>query len=60
MVRLFPPTRALGGLSPARILVGHGEGVFDDAPEALSDALNGSRKRAPKLYRRTLERAIRS
>jgi hypothetical protein len=52
MLRLFPPKK-LGRLSPERILVGHGEGVLDDATDALVDALGGSRSRAPSLYAKT-------
>jgi hypothetical protein len=47
--RLTPPNR-LERLSPDRLLVGHGAGVFDGASEALADALDGSRRRAPWLY----------
>jgi hypothetical protein len=46
--RLFPPRGALGDLNPERILFGHGEGVFEDASEALDDALEGARKRFPR------------
>jgi hypothetical protein len=46
VLRLFPP-RALAGVDPERILVGHGEGVADDAPAALAEALRTSRRRAP-------------
>lgn len=46
--RLTPPRAALGGLDPDRILVGHGEGVFRDAPAALADALAHSRSRFPR------------
>jgi hypothetical protein len=49
-LRLLPPKAKLGGLRPDRILVGHGAGVFDDAPMALQEALRGSRRNAPKLY----------
>lgn len=49
-LRLFPPKEALGGLRPERILVGHGEGIFDDAAVALRDALRSSRRNAPKVY----------
>lgn len=45
--RLFPP-RALDELEPERILFGHGEGVFEDASQALDDALAGSRRRFPR------------
>lgn len=45
--RLWPPRRALGGLAPERLLVGHGPGVLDDAAGALADALDGARRRAP-------------
>jgi hypothetical protein len=50
MLRSVPPRRALGDLSPERILVGHGAGIEDDATEALRDALSGSRRRMPSLY----------
>lgn len=46
--RLTPPRDALGGLEPDRILVGHGTGVFRDAPAALADALAGARRRFPR------------
>lgn len=59
MLRAFPPRDALGGLSPERVLVGHGEGVFDDAAGALREALDGSRRRALSLYGRTLEEYVR-
>lgn len=45
--RPWPPRRALAGLEPERLLVGHGEGVFDGAATALADALDGARRRAP-------------
>lgn len=46
--RLWPPRKTLSGLEPDRILLGHGEGVFDDASLALADALAGARKRFPR------------
>ncbi|KTG10439.1 hypothetical protein AUR64_12815 [Haloprofundus marisrubri] len=58
MIRLFPPTRALSGLEPERILVGHGEGVHENASEALADALEHSRKRTPSLYGKTLKMMV--
>ncbi len=51
--RLFPPT-ALRGFLPERVLVGHGEPVTDDAPEALREALAGSRKNSPRLYAKSI------
>lgn len=51
-LRLTPPG-TLGRIAPERILVGHGEGVLDDAAAALADALEGSRRRAPGLYAKT-------
>ncbi len=53
MLRLTPPS-ALRGLRPERVLVGHGRGVSDDAARALADALDGSRRAAPKLYAQSL------
>ncbi len=55
MVRLFPPDE-LRGLTPERILVGHGAGVFDDAAVVLADALDGSRRRYPSLLASTVRR----
>ncbi|RBI64279.1 hypothetical protein DMJ13_07310 [halophilic archaeon] len=49
MLRLFPPDE-LRGLTPERILVGHGDGVFDDATGALAEALRESRQRSAQLY----------
>ena len=45
--RLSPPRDALGELVPARVLPGHGRGVHDDAPQALADGLEQSRRRFP-------------
>jgi hypothetical protein len=50
MLRLFPPRRALGGLDPERLLVGHGEPLLADAAVALRDALDGARRNAPAAY----------
>lgn len=58
MLRLFPPERALGRLSPERILVGHGAGVMENATTALRDALDGARRRTPALYGKTLRTFI--
>lgn len=57
-LRLIPPRRKLRQFSPERVLVGHGAGVHEDAAEALSDALDGSRSRAPGLYAKTLKQFI--
>ena len=46
LLRLFPPRRALGGLEPEHVLVGHGEGVHGpEAAPALREALATARKR---------------
>lgn len=44
-LRLVPPS--LGGLEPRHILVGHGEGIHEDAGAALDDALATSGRRIP-------------
>lgn len=49
LVRPFPP-RSLDGLEPARILVGHGAGVFDDASAALADQVRHGRRRLPRAW----------
>lgn len=53
MLRLLPP-RSLRQYAPERLLVGHGQGVFEDPSRAIRTALDGSRKRAPSLYLRNL------
>lgn len=45
LCRLVPPLSLLTDTSPERILVGHGEGIFENAKTALLDALNGARRR---------------
>jgi hypothetical protein len=52
LVRPFPPRRALAGIEPAAIAVGHGAPVTDDATRALEEALRTSRRRLPAAYRR--------
>lgn len=49
MLRLLPP-KALKKYDAQRLLVGHGEGLDEDVPEAIRAALSGSRTRAPKLF----------
>lgn len=53
LIRPFPP-RALRGLEPQRILVGHGEAVTDAAAEALKDTLANARSRLPGAVRAVL------
>lgn len=57
-MRLTPPRRPFRTLTPERILVGHGSGISENAPEALRDALNGSVKRTPKLYVQNLRNIL--
>lgn len=54
VLRAFPPREALGGLDPDRVLVGHGEGIHEDAAAALRNALDGARRSAPRLYAETV------
>ncbi|AFZ71341.1 hypothetical protein [Natronobacterium gregoryi] len=54
MRRAVPPREELGGLDPDRILVGHGAGVLQGGTAALENALEGSRRRAPFLYAKTV------
>ncbi|MFC7135231.1 MULTISPECIES: hypothetical protein [Salinibaculum] len=53
-LRLMPPKK-LARLNPERILVGHGEGIHDDAAGALQEAVSRSRGRAPSLYLQNLK-----
>lgn len=47
LCRLFPPQNLLIDTNPERILVGHGEGILENAETALTDALNNARRRFP-------------
>lgn len=47
LLRLVPPQR-LGGLEPAHVLCGHGEGIHEDAASALHEALASSSRRLPR------------
>jgi hypothetical protein len=48
LLRLTPP-KQLVAFEADRILVGHGEGVHDEASSALLDALQTSRRGLPGL-----------
>lgn len=58
MLRLLPPRR-LALLEPEHVLVGHGEGVHDDATTALREALATSRRRLPAVVAGAVGDAIR-
>ena len=47
LLRLWPPRR-LARFEPEHIVVGHGEGVHDNATGALRDALRTSRRHVPR------------
>ena len=55
MLRLRPPTHALSGLDPERLLLGHGSGVSVRTTRSLEEALGRARKTAPALYWKTLK-----
>lgn len=48
-LRVMPPTR-LRGLTPTRILVGHGTGRHERATRELRDALENARRRGPRVW----------
>lgn len=58
LLRPLPPRKALGDLDPERIRVGHGTGIGVDGAAALTDALAGARKRAPRAYLNGLRSAF--
>lgn len=49
--RFAPPRQVFEGLSPQRILVGHGPGIFENASAALRTVLDGVRRRLPATLR---------
>ena len=48
LARRLDPPRRLRTYEPDRVLVGHGEGVLEDATRALEYALAGGRRRLPR------------
>jgi hypothetical protein len=48
LLRLTPP-RQLAQVEPDHVLCGHGAGVHERAAEAVREALDNSRRRAPKV-----------
>ena len=51
LCRFTPPRAVFEELSPQRILVGHGQGIFENASPALRTALDGARHRLPAALR---------
>ncbi|MFL5963504.1 MAG: hypothetical protein ACJ757_11510 [Gaiellaceae bacterium] len=58
LVRPFPP-RALARVAPERILCGHGEGVLEDAANALHEALQTGRRRLPAAWLSAISAGVR-
>ena len=54
MLRAVPP-RSLREYDADRLLVGHGEGLFDDVRPAIRDAIGSSRRKMVPLYLDTLK-----
>jgi hypothetical protein len=54
-IRRLTPPKVLRDYDVEHLLTGHGEGVQDDANEAVRRAISGSRARAPKLYLKTFK-----
>lgn len=49
LLRLLPP-KTLNGLTPDRILTGHGNGIHVGASSELADALDNARRGAPRAW----------
>ncbi|ELZ26399.1 hypothetical protein C474_19664 [Halogeometricum pallidum JCM 14848] len=58
MLRPLPPRRPLRRYDPERVLVGHGEGVLNDAGTALRAALSGARKNIPNVYGKAIREML--
>jgi hypothetical protein len=58
LTRLFPPRGAFADIEPERVLLGHGEGVFEDAGGALDDAIRNARRRLPRALVSTAPREL--
>jgi hypothetical protein len=58
LLRATPP-RQLGAVDPEHVLCGHGAGVHEDAAAAVREALDGSRRRLPRLFVEPVLAAVR-
>jgi len=58
VLRPIPPRSQFGGLTPSRILVGHGPGIHADASTALATALARARVNMPRAYWKLLVNSI--
>ena len=56
--RFRPPRSRFESFEPERVLVGHGRPVTTDATEALHYALEGTRRRIPRLYAEAFRRFL--
>lgn len=54
LFRWSPPRQELGALDVDRVLVGHGEPMFDDAQDALNAALGVPRREVPTAVARSV------
>lgn len=57
MLRVFPP-RTLRSYDPNRLLVGHGDGIFEDVGRTIRRAIDGSRRTAIPLYLRSVREFV--
>jgi hypothetical protein len=60
LARLSPPREAFADIDPDRVLLGHGDGVFGDASDALDDTLGNARRRLPRALVSTAPRELRA
>lgn len=59
-LRPVPPADALAGFPVDRVLVGHGPGIHRNAADALSRALDGARRGAPRAILGSLPELVRN
>jgi len=60
LARLAPPRETFADIDPDRVLLGHGEGVFDDASAALDDTMQNARRRLPRALVSTAPRELKA
>jgi len=60
LARLRPPRETVADMAPDRVLLGHGEGVFDDAAGALDESLAKARRRLPRALVSTAPRELKA
>jgi len=60
LARLSPPREAFASVEPERVVLGHGDGIVENAAVALADSLENARRRLPRALVSTAPRELKA